>query len=219
VALTSPPAVSVARPQLGAREVVRRRLEESIALSQRLLRTSVVDDLAMVAEKVVDAYRAGNKVLFFGNGGSAADATHLAGEMCGRFLFDRRALPAIALADNVASVTAIANDYSFADVFARQIEGFGRPGDVAVGISTSGESENVIKAVQVARRNGLVTVAFTGGDGGRLAREADLVVCVPNRDTPRIQEAHTLLGHVLCELVEDALFGAGADATRAPATV
>jgi D-sedoheptulose 7-phosphate isomerase len=186
--------------------LIRRRVAESAEMVLRLLEADLVDRLALVAERVVDSYRRGGKVLLFGNGGSATDAQHLATEMCGRFLLERRALPALALADNGAALTAIGNDYSFADVFARQIEAFGAAGDVAIGISTSGMSDNVIRAVDLARAKGLVTVALTGGSGGRLADAAELVISVPATETPRIQEGHGLLGHVLCELVERALF-------------
>jgi D-sedoheptulose 7-phosphate isomerase len=187
---------------------VRQRIEESIALCWRLLQDALIDDVVKVAEHVVEAYRNGNKLLLFGNGGSAADAAHLAAEMSGRFLIDRRALPAIALADNVAAITAIGNDYSFADIFARQVEGFGSAGDVAIGISTSGRSENVIKAIEIARRLGLYTVGLTGASGGRLSQVADLCLCMPSTDVPRIQEAHTLVGHILCEVVESTMFEA-----------
>ena len=128
--------------------------------------------------------------------------------MCGRFLLDRPPLPAIALADNVAVLTAIGNDYAFADVFVRQVEGLGEAGDVAIGISTSGRSENVIRAIEGARRAGLWTVGLTGASGGRLTQVADLCVCVPSTEVPRIQEAHALVGHILCELVESAMFEA-----------
>jgi D-sedoheptulose 7-phosphate isomerase len=196
----------MATSRIDAAVLVRQRIEENIAATRLLLDDGIVDACAGVAERIVEAYRAGNKVLFFGNGGSAADAQHLAAEMCGRFLIDRRSLPAIALADNVAALTAIGNDYAFEDVFARQIDGFGAPGDVAIGISTSGGSENVIRAITAARGNGLLTVALTGGSGGRLAQEAELCLCMPCTETPRIQEGHALVGHILCELVESALF-------------
>ena len=190
--------------------LVRRRIGESVDVMRRLLDAELVDRVARVAERVVECYEAGGKVLFFGNGGSAADAQHLATEMCGRFLLERPALPAIALADNGAALTAIANDYAFADVFSRQVEAFGAPGDVAIGISTSGMSENVVRAIETARARGLATAALTGGSGGRLAAVAELCVTVPATEVPRIQEAHGLLGHVLCELVESALFAPAA---------
>jgi len=200
--------MELASASLTGAALVRRRVEDNLAMSARLLEPELVDRVSEVGERVIEAYQAGNKVILFGNGGSAADAQHLAAEMCGRFLIDRRALPAIALADNVAALTAIGNDYAYADVFARQIEGFGVAGDVAIGISTSGRSENVVRALELAGRRGLVTVALTGETGGRLPEVAELCLCMPSTETPRIQEAHALIGHILCELVESALFGA-----------
>jgi D-sedoheptulose 7-phosphate isomerase len=189
-------------------QLVRQRIHEAGALITRLLDDELVERLVRVAAAVVEAYRSGNKLILFGNGGSAADAQHLAAEMCGRFLVDRRPLPALALADNTAALTAIGNDYSFDNVFARQVEGHGRAGDVAIGITTSGTSRNVIAALEVARREGLVTVALTGESPGPLETIVDYWINVPSTVTPRIQEAHTLLGHTLCELVEGALFDA-----------
>jgi len=162
--------------------------------------------LAQVAEKLIEAYRAGKKMLLFGNGGSAADAQHIAAELVGKYYLDRRPLPAEALTVNASSVTAIGNDYSFNDIFSRQVQALGNPGDVAIGISTSGNSLNVIKGAQTAKRKGMITVGLTGEDGGSLKDEVDYCVCVPSRDTPRIQEAHIMIGHILCELIEHALF-------------
>jgi len=145
--------------------------------------------------------------LLFGNGGSAADAQHIAAELVGRYYLDRRPLPAEALTVNASSVTAIGNDYDFNQIFSRQVEALGNSEDVAVGISTSGNSVNVIRGVQAAKRKGLITAALTGEGGGSLKGEVDYCICVPSKDTPRIQEAHILIGHILCELVERALFG------------
>ncbi len=147
------------------------------------------------------------KVLLFGNGGSAADSQHIAAELMGRFARERRALPAIALTVNTSNLTAISNDYSYEEVFARQIEALGRPGDVAVGISTSGNSPNVVKALERAKAAGLVTQALTGQRGGKCAEVADLALRAPSNDTPRIQELHITVGHIVCDLVEEALFG------------
>lgn len=185
------------------RAIIRRRVEESIAVRQELLaceRTIAV--LADVTSLIVERLQDGGKVVFFGNGGSSADAQHLAAEFLGRFYHDRPALPALALADNVAALTAIANDYDYADVFARQLMGLASPGDVVIGLSTSGESENVIRALACSRERGVHAVAFTGALPNSLADEADHCVAIPSTDTPRIQEAHMLLGHTLCELVE-----------------
>jgi D-sedoheptulose 7-phosphate isomerase len=158
------------------------------------------------ADQLVAAFRRGNRVYFCGNGGSAADAQHLAAEFSGRFYLDREALPAEALHANTSYLTAVANDYSFDLVYARLIEGIGRPGDVLVGISTSGNSVNILKAMEAARKKGLYAIAFTGESGGKLKHHCDLLINVPSGDTPRIQEAHILLGHIICQLVEEAYF-------------
>lgn len=186
-------------------ELAQQRIAESIAVKQELLAQS--DAIAAVASALIKAYRAGNRLLVFGNGGSAADAQHIAAELVGRYYFDRPALPAEALTVNTSSLTAIGNDYSYDLIFARQIEALGNAGDVALGISTSGNSANIIAALRVARQKGMVTVALTGEGGGRLKAEADYCLCVPSQDTPRIQESHILIGHILCELIEQALFG------------
>jgi D-sedoheptulose 7-phosphate isomerase len=155
-----------------------------------------------VADAMLESFGRGGKVLIFGNGGSAADAQHFACELVGRFLRDRRALPAMALTADTTAVTAIANDYGFDRIFVRQIEAHGRPGDVAVGISTSGASANVLAGVQYARSRGLKTVAFTGGSGGPIGAAADLHVNVPHDLTPRIQEVHRTLIHAVCDVIE-----------------
>lgn len=185
--------------------VISQRIEASIAVKQRLLRHTEI--CAEVVERIIRAYRKGNKVLLFGNGGSAADAQHIAAEFVGRFYLDRSALPAQALTVDTSSLTAIGNDYAYDQIFSRQVEAFGQAGDVAIGISTSGNSRNVIEALRAAKRKGIVVVGMTGENGGQLKAEVDYCICVPSRDTPRIQEAHILIGHILCELVEQALFG------------
>ncbi len=157
------------------------------------------------ADTLNAALSSGAKVLIFGNGGSAADAQHFACELVGRFLRERRALPAIALTTDSSTVTAIANDYGFDRVFARQIEALGRPGDVAVGISTSGSSANVLSGLQCAKSRGLKTVAFTGGSGGPIGAAADVHVNVPHELTPRVQEVHRTLIHAVCDLIEQQL--------------
>jgi D-sedoheptulose 7-phosphate isomerase len=182
-------------------------IQASIAVKRRLLSDAgLVLTVARVSEVLVEALEQGNKVLLFGNGGSAADAQHIAAEFVGRFAFDRRALPALALSVNTSCVTAIGNDYGFDLVFCRQIEALGRPGDVAIGISTSGNSPNVVGAIRVARELGLHTIALTGCTGGKLKNEAGYCICVPSSDTPRIQECHILIGHIISELVEQAIF-------------
>ena len=185
--------------------LVRERVEASIAVKRGL-----ADDLGAalrVAEVLVEVFRSGRKLMLFGNGGSAPDSQHIAAEFVGRFYIDRRALPALALTVNTSALTAIGNDFSFHDVFARQVQALGREGDAVIGLSTSGNSENVVRGLRAAREAGLVTIAMTGANGGRMADEADLCVTVPSTDTPRIQESHILLGHIWSEIVEHELFG------------
>jgi D-sedoheptulose 7-phosphate isomerase len=162
--------------------------------------------MARVSEILIEAVRKGNKPLLFGNGGSAADAQHIAAEFVGRFAFNRPALPALALSVNTSCVTAIGNDYGFDLVFARQIEALGRPGDVAIGISTSGNSPNILRAFVVAKQMGICTVALAGATGGKLKGAVDHCICVPSSETPRIQECHILIGHIISELVEETIF-------------
>jgi D-sedoheptulose 7-phosphate isomerase len=182
-------------------------IRASIAVKELLLRNAeVVSLIAKVSELLVDAVDKGNKILLFGNGGSAADAQHIAAEFVGRFAFDRPALPALALSVNTSCVTAIGNDYGFDLVFSRQIEALARPGDLAIGISTSGNSSNVLHGLATAREKGLRTVAFTGCAGGKLKNAADYCICAPSNETPRIQECHILIGHIISELVEETIF-------------
>jgi len=182
-------------------------IEASIVTKQSLLRsTDVVLTVAKVSEVLVNALKQGNKALLFGNGGSAADAQHIAAELVGRFAFDRPALPALALSVNSSCVTAIGNDYGFDRVFSRQLEALARPGDVAIGISTSGNSSNVLNAMSTARKMSLHTIALTGGTGGNLQGSVDHCICVPSNETPRIQECHILIGHIIAELVEREIF-------------
>jgi D-sedoheptulose 7-phosphate isomerase len=185
------------------RETIQERLAESVALHERLAGMGqTTTQILKAAEVLIAAYRSGHKAIFFGNGGSAADAQHLAAEFLGRFMRERAALPAVALVANPSVLTAIGNDYGFDRVFARQIEGIGVGGDVAVGISTSGNSPNVIAAVKQAKQQGIQTIGLTGATGGQLRKEADVPIEVPSLEVPRIQEGHILIGHILCELVE-----------------
>ena len=154
---------------------------------------------------MVKAITSGHKIIWFGNGGSATQSQHMAGEFVGRFRAERRSLPSISLAENMASVTAIGNDYAFKQIFSRQLEGLAAPGDVAVGLSTSGNSPNVVEALRTAKALRIKTVGLTGGSGGRMASLCDVCICVPSTVTARIQEVHLTIGHILCGLVEDAL--------------
>lgn len=155
---------------------------------------------------ITDAFRRGNKVLFCGNGGSAADAQHLAAEFSGRFYTDREALPAEALHCNTSYLTAVANDYSYEVIYARLIQGIGREGDVLVGLSTSGNSKNILEAFKVAKSKGMITIGFTGETGGKMKECSDYLLNVPSTDTPRIQESHIMIGHIICQLVEETYF-------------
>jgi D-sedoheptulose 7-phosphate isomerase len=164
------------------------------------------EKIAEAAELLVTAFRNGRKVLLFGNGGSASDAQHIAAEFVGRFIPNRRALPAISLATDTSALTALGNDYGYEAVFSRQIEALGKTGDIAIGISTSGNSANVIDALDAARKAGLHTIGFTGSGGGKMASYSDILFCVPSKVTPRIQETHITLAHILCEVVDRELF-------------
>ena len=182
-------------------------IKESISAKERLLNSAeTVATIARVSEVLIESLRAGHKLLLFGNGGSAADAQHIAAEFVGRFAFDRPALPALALSVNTSALTAIGNDYGFDQVFSRQIEALGASGDVAIGISTSGSSPNVLQGLTTARKIGLHTVAFSGDGGGKIMGAADHCICAPSKETPRIQECHILIGHVISQLVEHAIF-------------
>jgi D-sedoheptulose 7-phosphate isomerase len=186
---------------------VSKLIEASIATKQSLLSSpDAVLTIAKVSEILVNALKQGNKALLFGNGGSAADAQHIAAELVGRFAFDRPALPALALSVNSSCVTAIGNDYGFDRVFSRQLEALARPGDIAIGISTSGNSPNIIHAMSAARKMGLLTIALTGSTGGNLRNSVDHCIRVPSNETPRIQECHILIGHIISELVEREIF-------------
>lgn len=165
--------------------------------------------VAAVVRLIADAFRKGNKVILFGNGGSATDASHVAAEFVNRFLIDRPPLPAVALNTDPAVLTSISNDFGYDQVFAKQLTALGRAGDVVIGISTSGNSPNVLLALDVARKNGMSTVVLTGGTGGKMADRADHTFIVPSRHTPHIQETHITLCHILCQLVDEELFGGG----------
>jgi D-sedoheptulose 7-phosphate isomerase len=186
---------------------IKKIISASISVKQKLLSDDVMlNTTRQVVDTIVKAFKAGNRVYFAGNGGSAADAQHLAAEFSGRFYADRMALPAEALHCNTSYLTAVANDYSYDEIYARLILGITHPGDVLVGLSTSGNSGNIVKAFEAARQKQVVTVGFTGETGGKMKRLSDYLFNVPSTDTPRIQESHILLGHIVCELVEKEYF-------------
>ena len=164
-----------------------------------------LERIAQAAEAMSGALKSGRKIIWFGNGGSATQSQHMAGEFVGRFQRERRSLPSISLTENMASVTAIGNDYAFEDIFARQLEGLAQEGDVAVGLSTSGNSRNVVKALHKAKDLRVATVGLTGASGGQMAGLCDICICVPSMVTARVQEVHLAIGHILCALVEDAI--------------
>lgn len=184
---------------------IRGRIEESIQVKQQLL-TRCLSDIEQAAVVLVQAYKTGHQAVFFGNGGSASDAMHMTAELVGSYLKRRRALPAIALNANVPTLTALANDYSYDEVFSHQMDAYIHPGDVAVGLSTSGRSTNVLKGLEAAKRLGAKTIGLLGKDGGSIAPLVDVAIIVPSSATDRIQESHILVGHILCEMVESAIF-------------
>lgn len=185
---------------------IRKQIEESIA-PKKEIRDKYVDVIALIAEEIIKAYRNNKKVIWFGNGGSAADAQHLACELVSKFVLERNSIPSLALTTNTSILTAISNDYSYDQVFERQVEAFTVKGDVLVGITTSGSSLNVVKALKLGNKMGAVTVAFTGKYVDKLKNVVDYVVAVPSDNTPRIQESQIMIGHIICYLVEKNLFG------------
>jgi D-sedoheptulose 7-phosphate isomerase len=189
------------------KQTIKNIIQASIATKQQILENdTLLQTIEQVTHVIVTAFKNGNKVLFCGNGGSAADAQHLAAEFSGRFYSDRDPLPSEALHCNTSFLTAVANDYSYDVVYSRMIKGIGKPGDVLVGLSTSGNSKNIINALEQARTLKMVTVSFTGSTGGKMKDSSDYLLNVPSTDTPRIQESHIMIGHIICELVEKELF-------------
>lgn len=183
-------------------------ISSSIEVKQQLLAdTQLLEQINTVTTVITDAFKNGNSVYFAGNGGSAADAQHLAAEFSGRFYKDRKALPSDALHCNTSYLTAVANDYSYDVIYARLLEGLAKPGDVLVGISTSGNSANIVKAFEMAKSIGVISVGFTGAAGGKMKDLSDYLINIPSNTTPRIQESHILVGHIICELVEKQIFG------------
>jgi len=190
------------------RRKITERLEES-AQVKKVMAKSMVSGIERMANFIITAYKASGKVVLFGNGGSAADAQHIACELVGRFMLKRQAFPAIALNTDTSTLTAVANDCGYETVFSRQVEALVNEKDVVIGISTSGDSPNVLEAIKLAKAKGAKTIGLTGGSGGKLATVADLVLAVPSDSTPRIQEAHITIGHIVCELVEKELSDTG----------
>ena len=186
-------------------KIILKRFKESSDVKTRFLKENL-SKLLEVIKLISHAFEAGNKLFFFGNGGSAADAQHLAAEFVNRYIMDRPPLPAVALTTDTSILTSISNDFGFGEIFAKQLRALGKEGDVAIGISTSGNSANVLKAFEVAKEMGMKTVALAGNDGGALAKTADVSLVVSSTSTPRIQETHILIGHILCEMVEHKIF-------------
>lgn len=188
-------------------ELIRQRINESIATKNRLLEDSnLLNNILGVSNIIIEKIKSGGSVYFCGNGGSAADAQHLAAELSGRFYFDRKPLSSDALHCNTSFLTAVANDYSYDAIYARLITGIGRKGDVLIGLSTSGNSKNIVNALVQAKEMGIYTVALTGSKGGQMKDIADACLCIPSDDTPRIQESHIMVGHIICEIIESTLF-------------
>jgi D-sedoheptulose 7-phosphate isomerase len=188
-------------------ERIKKIITASITTKQEVLQNeALLQTVSNCVDVIVAAFKTGNKVLFCGNGGSAADAQHLAAEFSGRFYKDRDALPAEALHCNTSYLTAVANDYSYDVIYSRMVKGIGVKGDVLIGLSTSGNSKNIVAAFEVAKEKGMHTIGFTGQGGGTMKPLSDYLLNVPSTDTPRIQESHILLGHIICELVEEKYF-------------
>jgi D-sedoheptulose 7-phosphate isomerase len=191
-------------------EYIQQQIHDSITTKQQVVEDrALMQTLEEVAKACVALYRNGKKTLLAGNGGSAADAQHIAAELVGRYGFDRPSVSSIALTTDTSNLTAIGNDYGYDYVFSRQLEGVGNEGDLFIGISTSGNSQNLVKAFESAKAKGITTVALVGRDGGAMAKIADYALIIPSNATPRIQESHILLGHILCDIIEKELFGEG----------
>lgn len=187
------------------RETVVKELEESANI-KKIIAQNLSDTIVNAAKMIIDAYKTGGKVLLIGNGGSAADAQHIAAELVGRFKLERKGLPAIALTTDTSILTALANDYGYDTVFSRQLETLANDKDILIAITTSGTSPNILKAVEMARSKNITVIGLTGGDGGKLQDVADITIAVPSDSTPRIQESHITIGHIICNLVEKELF-------------
>ena len=191
------------------KEAIVKAFDESIRVKQAFLRDNL-ETLGQAIDAIIKAFKSGNKLLLFGNGGSAADAQHIAAEFTNRFLIERPPLPALALTTDTSALTAIANDYDYAQVFAKQIQALGKPGDIAIAISTSGNSPNVLAALELCKKIGITTIGLTGGSGGKMTSQVDYMLRVSEgKNSPRIQETHILVGHVICDIVDQTLFPVG----------
>ncbi len=192
---------------MNMQEIIKNQIKSSVELKQKLLESrEILSGIEDTAKAIISAFRNKNKLLLAGNGGSAADAQHIAAEFVNRFQFDRPALPAVALSTDTSILTSISNDSGFENIFARQVEALGNEGDVFIGISTSGTSENIIRALNTCRKEKIAAIGFTGIFGGPMRDLCDICIKVPSDETPRIQEAHNIIGHIICNLVEDELF-------------
>ena len=192
------------------KKYIKDQIKKSYETKQALYENDdLLNKIEEVAQKCVDLYRTDKKTILAGNGGSAADAQHIAAELVGRYGFDRPSIPSLSLTTDTSNLTAIGNDYGYDQVFSRQLEGMGQEGDIFIGISTSGNSINIIKAFESAKKKNIMTVALTGRDGGEMAKVADIALIVPSNSTPRIQESHILIGHIICDIIEKEIFGEG----------
>jgi len=192
------------------KEYIKKQIKKSYETKQAIYTNEeLLDNIVQVAEKCVSLYRGKNKTILAGNGGSAADAQHIAAELVGRYGFDRPSIPSLALTTDTSNLTAIGNDYGYEQIFSRQLEGMGQEGDIFIGISTSGNSANILRAFESAKKKNIFTVALTGNDGGKMANLADISLIIPSNSTPRIQESHILIGHILCDIIEKEIFADG----------
>jgi len=192
------------------KEYIKNEIRKSYETKQKIYNNDeLLSKIEDVAKKCVELYRGDAKTILAGNGGSAADAQHIAAELVGRYGFDRPSIPSLALTTDTSNLTAIGNDYGYDQVFSRQLEGMGQKGDIFIGISTSGNSKNIINAFEVAKKKGILSVALVGKDGGEMAKMADIALVVPSDSTPRIQESHILIGHIICDIIEKEIFAQG----------
>ena len=192
------------------KKYIKNQIKQSYETKQAIYENEdLLNKIEEVAQKCVDLYRTDKKTILAGNGGSAADAQHIAAELVGRYGFNRPSIPSLSLTTDTSNLTAIGNDYGYDQVFSRQLEGMGQEGDIFIGISTSGNSVNIIKAFESAKKKNIMTVALTGRDGGEMAKMADIALIVPSNATPRIQESHILIGHIICDIIEKEIFAEG----------